>query len=183
MVNSLPLCEGLITRRRYKDGILEESALDFFVVCNLVLPYITKMTIDENKKHILTNYKSVKSRNKATDSDHFTEYIDLNLEIVQEKPVREELFNFKNKEAQIKFKELSTKTNEFTDCFKDKKVPILKQVEKWRQVLKKFCFKAFKKIRIKKKKMSNPLNQDMTNMMNKRNNFKKEVRLQRSLKI
>ena len=39
VVNSLPLCEGLITRRRLKNGISEESILDFFVVCSIVLPY------------------------------------------------------------------------------------------------------------------------------------------------
>ena len=35
VVNSLSICDGLITRRRQKDDILEESVLDFFVVCNL----------------------------------------------------------------------------------------------------------------------------------------------------
>ena len=32
VINSLPLCEGLITRRRIKNGKIEESVLDFFVV-------------------------------------------------------------------------------------------------------------------------------------------------------
>ena len=49
VVNSLPICDGLVTRRRIKDGVLEESVLDFFLVCNLVLPHITKMVIDESK--------------------------------------------------------------------------------------------------------------------------------------
>ena len=34
VVNSLDLCEGLITRSRLRDGKLEESVLDFFVVCH-----------------------------------------------------------------------------------------------------------------------------------------------------
>ena len=38
VVNSLPLCKGLITRSRLRDGILEESVLDFFVVCARLLP-------------------------------------------------------------------------------------------------------------------------------------------------
>ena len=42
VVNSLSLCEGAITRRRMKNGILEESILDFFVVCNQILPYVKK---------------------------------------------------------------------------------------------------------------------------------------------
>ena len=58
VVNSLSICEGIITRRRIKDGVLEESVLDFFVVCDLVLPHVTKMVIDDKKKHVLTNYKA-----------------------------------------------------------------------------------------------------------------------------
>ena len=52
---------------------------------------------------------------KATDSDHYTEYIDLDLQIMPEKPVRQELFNFKNKEVQMMFKELTTKKDDFTN--------------------------------------------------------------------
>ena len=33
VVNTLPQCQGLITRSRMKDGKLEESILDFFIVC------------------------------------------------------------------------------------------------------------------------------------------------------
>ena len=73
VVNALPICEGLITRRRIKDGVLEESALDFFVVCNLVLPHVTKMKIDEDRKYVLTNHQSAKIAGKATYSDHFSE--------------------------------------------------------------------------------------------------------------
>ena len=77
VVNSLPICDGLVTRRRIKDGVLEESVLDFFLVCNLVLPHVTKMVIDESKEHILTNYQAVRYGGHAVDSDHFTEYMDL----------------------------------------------------------------------------------------------------------
>ena len=55
VVNALPICEGLITRKRLKNGIEEQSLLDFFVLCSRVLPFISKMIIDEDRKHILTN--------------------------------------------------------------------------------------------------------------------------------
>ena len=48
VVNSLQLCEGLITRERFRDGKLEQSVLDFFLVCNLLLPHIRKMVIVED---------------------------------------------------------------------------------------------------------------------------------------
>ena len=35
VVNSLSLCEGAITRRRMKNGILEESILDFFLLYSI----------------------------------------------------------------------------------------------------------------------------------------------------
>ena len=57
VVNSLPICEGLVTRSRMKDDVEERSVLDFFLVCSRVLPFVTKMVIDEDRKHILTNYK------------------------------------------------------------------------------------------------------------------------------
>ena len=50
VVNALELCEGLITRRRIKDGSLEESILDFFIVCSKVLPFVKRMVIDCQKK-------------------------------------------------------------------------------------------------------------------------------------
>ena len=73
VVNSLDICEGLITRKRSREGKIEQSILDFFIVCDLVLPFISKMVIDEDKKHILTNYENVKKGGKANDTDHATE--------------------------------------------------------------------------------------------------------------
>ena len=120
VVNSLSLCQGLITRSRVKDGVVEESVLDFFIVCSLVLPHITKMVIDDSKSHILTNYKQVRKSGKAIDSDHFTEYLDMDLEVIKEKPERQELFNFKDKQCQEKFTILTSETKEFTECFRGK---------------------------------------------------------------
>ena len=42
------------------------------------------------------NYKSARGGGKATNSDHFTEYMDLDLQFVSEKPERVEFFDFKN---------------------------------------------------------------------------------------
>ena len=57
LVNSMDICEGLITREReLKNGNIEHSALDFFVVCEKILPYVRRMVIDIDKKYILTNY-------------------------------------------------------------------------------------------------------------------------------
>ena len=129
-----------------KEGKLEESILDFFVVNSDVLPFINKMVIDDKKEHILTNYRKV---GKSTDSDHFTQYMDLNLEFLKEKPIRQEMFNFKNEKSQKLFKTQTSETLEFTNCFEGGET-LEKQVENWREVLNSYCKKSFKKIRIKK---------------------------------
>ena len=90
VVNSLPQCEGLITRMRNKNNKIEKSVLDFFVVCDRVLPFVVKMNIDESKQFILTNYASAKNGGQAKDTDHFTQYLDLNLKVDRQKPERVE---------------------------------------------------------------------------------------------
>ena len=167
VVNSLPLCQGLVTRSRLKDGVLEESILDFFIVCSSVLPLITKIVIDEERQHILTNYKAAKVSGKAIDSDHFTVYLDLNMEITKERPERMEIFNFKDKKSQEAFKINTSETDEFTECFNGED-PLIQKIEKWRKVLNSHCAKAFKKIRIKDKKMK-PINKNIANLIDKRN--------------
>ena len=168
VVNALSLCDGLITRSRMRDGKLEESVLDFFVVCSLVLPHITKMVIDVDKKYILTNYEQVRKGGKANDTDHTTEIMDVDLKIINEKPERREIFDFKNVDSQNTFKRISSETVEFTECFNND-LPLSRQIEKWSQVLKSYCGKAFKKIRICSKQNVKPLKSTISNLINKRN--------------
>ena len=108
------------------------------MVCQKVLPHVTKMVIDEERKYILTNYEKARKGGKTSDTDHATEYIDLNLNIVTEKPKRVEVWNFKNHEAQAKFKMQTSETNDFSSCFEDN-LPILGQIKNWRDVFETHC--------------------------------------------
>ena len=74
---------NLITRSRTKNGAKELSILDFFVVCDRVLPFVQKMVIDESRKFIFTNYRNVKRGGEAVDSDHLTQIMDLDLKVVR----------------------------------------------------------------------------------------------------
>ena len=168
VVNGLQLCEGLITRRRFREGKLEESVLDFFVVCNLVLPHVTRMVIDEENKYVLTNYKQVKRGGKAANSDHATEYMDLNLKVITEKPKRREIWNFKNKEAQKKFRTLTTETKEFSRCF-DNNLSVLEQINEWRTVFNLNVSNAFRKVRVTRKRHQKPIPPVISNLINQRN--------------
>ena len=70
VVNGLSLCKGLFTRICKTKTNIEKGILDFFVVCNRILPLIKCMEIDERKQNIPTNYTQVKKGGKAVDSDH-----------------------------------------------------------------------------------------------------------------
>ena len=59
VVNALPECEGLITRTRVCNGVIQKSVLDFFVVCHRVLPFIRRMVIDEHKEEAEENRKVI----------------------------------------------------------------------------------------------------------------------------
>ena len=56
VVNATEMCHGTITRSRMKGATKEESVLDYVIVNSLVLPFINKMFIDEEKTKALTRY-------------------------------------------------------------------------------------------------------------------------------
>ena len=172
VVNNLNLCDGVVTRKRARNGKIEESVLDFFLVCNLVLPFVTHMVIDEERKHVLTNYEHVKRGLKANDTDHATLYMDVDLKAISEKPVRKEVWNLKNKKSQETFRKLTSETVEFSKCF-ESKLPIMTQINQWRMVLNRTIQKAFKKIRIKKGK-STWVSSEISNLIDRRNKLLKD---------
>ena len=63
------------------------------------------MVTDE--QFILTNHKPAKKGEKAKDSDHFTQSLDIDLKINPVKPVRNEIFNFKCKASQETYKKFT----------------------------------------------------------------------------
>ena len=76
VVNALPLCTGMFTRRRNTKKGMQESVLDFFVVCDKILPLVTSMTIDELGQSSLIKYK----KNDIVQSDHCR--LDLEVDLV-----------------------------------------------------------------------------------------------------
>ena len=118
-VNALQLCEGLITRIRKTKNGCEKSVLDFFIVCNKILPFVKKMIIDEPRAHVLTNFNPVKTKGRAIETDHTTEILELELSYQKRRKERKEVFNFKNQECQAVFHELTSLTSDLTGCFKD----------------------------------------------------------------
>ena len=129
---------------------MERSILDFFVVCDKIIPYTTKMVVDEKREHALVNYRARKQTGRVIESDHNPLFLYLNLHFSKIRNERQEIFQFRNKESQHLFKVLTTNTTEFTDCFENE-LSFEEQASNWRRVLDNFFHKAFKKIRINHK--------------------------------
>ena len=96
LVNSLPICKGVITRRRNTKKQQEKSALDLFIVCSRILPYVTKMHVDEEGEHQLSNFNGIRHNKKVTESDHAKVELKLDIEFPQKKPDRNVFYNFKS---------------------------------------------------------------------------------------
>ena len=70
IVNTLDICKGTITRMRKGETFLEESTLDYFIVCEKMLSFITGMTKDENRNFVLTEFVTKKGKIMLKESDH-----------------------------------------------------------------------------------------------------------------
>ena len=151
VVNGLQLCNGLITRSRKCKDIYEKSILDYFVVCKSILGLITSMEIDEDKKNIPTNYTQVRKGGKATDSDHVSIELCIDIKILPTRPARNVMYNFKNEQGRHMFQKLTSETESFTKCF-DSMEPWQKQCTEWKVILESYCKQAFPVIRLREKK-------------------------------
>ena len=74
--------------------------------------------------------------------------MEVQLETVPNKKTKIEIPNFDDKESQFKFRQATTNTNEFTDCFKSEG-NLMKQCDVWLSKLKAHIKTSFKKIRIR----------------------------------
>ena len=143
VVNNLELCEGSITRSRKTVKKYEKSILDFFIVCEKLKQYVTKMIIDEEKQYTLSRYS--KSGVKV-DTDHNPLIMYLDIQFCAKKPGRVEYFNFKNKECQQMFFQETNFTLEFENCF-DGDEGVKAKGKTWFKKLNNCFYKSFKKIR------------------------------------
>ena len=105
------------------------------------------MIIDETRKHVLTNFNPIRTGGRATESDHNTEILKLNLQYEKRKTERIEIFNYKNIECQEKFHNLTSRTQKLSECFK-MELSFEGQATKWKKTLDSFCHQSFKKVRL-----------------------------------
>ena len=148
LLNREKFCQGVITRSRTVSNKIESSIIDFVIVCDKVFPYITKFTIDEQKKYALANYSS---KGKITYSDHNSLITEMNIQFNKMKPERRTVYNFKNQEGLSKFRALTSIKGSFSNFF-NLKLTFKKQIKLWKQKLKFTVEKCFRKVRLRKTK-------------------------------
>jgi hypothetical protein len=144
VVNSLEICEGIITRKRVTKKKTEEAVLDFFIVCKKIATFIRKMVIDEEKQFPLSRY--TKNGKKHSDNNSMILYLDIDYHL--KKPDRKEFFNFKNVECQKAFFQKTEKSELLTKCFLNTKSSE-NQSNDWFKTLKGYFYECFRKIRCK----------------------------------
>ena len=158
MNSSEEKCKGKITRRRVTAKTREESIIDFVIVSDEVADMINEVEIDEERKYSLTGFIKTKKGTKTIESDHNT--IITRIEAVWNKgkikETKEEMYNLKNVEGLMKFKDI-TEDSFLSEVFDDPE----KSVEvTTKQFLKRlgFCIsQSFKKVRIKGTKRNKEL--------------------------
>ena len=108
--NALDACQGSITRRRSTINGIEESILDYFIICQDLFVYFSSMKIDSS--NVLTRYVKRKERIIVTKSDHnilicnFSQKWNSDTKCGKEKI---EIFNFNDSFGQKKYQELTSK--------------------------------------------------------------------------
>ena len=81
VINVLPICKGKITRKRPMINDMKEIILDFFFVCDQILPLVSKMIIDEKGELALTTYR----RGNIVKLDHNMLILEIDLAFHKEK--------------------------------------------------------------------------------------------------
>ena len=81
VVNATSKCEGKITRERNTTRRAEKAILDFFIVCEKILPLVSNMVIDEKGENALVRYKG----GQIVKADHNMLKLELNINIHEKK--------------------------------------------------------------------------------------------------
>ena len=156
VANSIPgICHGLITRRRTTEDGVEESVIDFVIISADLVSDLKELIIDEKGNHALTKITRKKNIVKKATSDHNVMLSKFNFRVTRKEPEKRiEVFNFKNKKNQLKFKDETSKDNRLSKIFETNE-DIHTQTDLFIKKLNGIVFKCFKKIRIGKKKKMN----------------------------
>ncbi len=153
VVNSLDLCEGVITRERVTTKSVEKSVLDYVIICDQMKVHLTKMVIDESRVDVLTKYAGKKGMGKIVSSDHNMISAHFNIDFVKKlKNQRYEVFQFKDTESQKLYLEETSK-GVLTKCFSEHS-SVEQNASCFLKSFKRIVYKCFRKVRVKTVKIT-----------------------------
>ena len=156
IVNTLDICEGLITRKRKVLERIEESIIDYILVCPQFLSFVKKMYIDEKRIYSLGSYhKTGKGSRGFLESDHNLMMLELDLSLqlnLDQRKVRTEVYNFKNNADFQKYVDFTTLDDSLVQCFENDEEDFQTQCQNWLSCFNSIFKKFFKRIRITNKK-------------------------------
>ena len=170
IANGTDTCTGTITRRRQTKDRVEVSAIDMVILCNDMTQNLEKMTIDEEKKHVLTKVSKTKKGVNVKESDHNVIVTEFNIETKREKKEKLEIYNLKNKECQRKFKNYTSDSKMLSTVFDDENEDIDVLTKRFMKKLDGAIAMSFRKIRIGNKRANK---EEM--LYNKRRELKNKV--------
>ena len=89
ILNCSPQCDGVISRQRITVDRIEQSVIDYLITCEEMSLFLSKMTIDEDRKYVLSKF----FRGKTIESDHNIISAKFNLNYnVKKAEIRQEIF-------------------------------------------------------------------------------------------
>ena len=172
MNSSSEKCKGVITRRRITKKVKEESIIDFVIVCEDMEDMIRKVTIDEERKHILTRHTKTKYGVKVKESDHHTIITEISVKWNKKKNMKTvEIYNLKDKEGLKKFKDMTNKDSFLSEVFEDETKNISVKTKQFVKRLGYCLSQCFRKIRIKQTKR----NKEIEMLFNRRRILRTKV--------
>ena len=149
IANASDVCAGTITRERVAENHVEKSVIDYIVVCEKMMQFLTEMTIDEQRIHVLRHNVKRKNTIKVITSDHNILSGKFSIGFDRKpKQIRREFFNFKCEQSRKTFLEETSSNNKISSCFSDPQ-SFEKSTTNFFKVLNRTFHKCFKKIRIR----------------------------------
>ena len=141
-------CTGVITRKKITKNGIQESAIDLVLISGDMLQHLVSIHIDEEKKNVLTSITKSKTGTIKHESDHNSIETEFDIEWEEKHDTkREEIFNFKDKNGQIKFKAMTENNTKLSAIF-DTEETVEVQAHKFIKTLNRILHQSFRKIRI-----------------------------------
>ena len=138
VVNGTEKCSGLITRHRKTVNGLEESVIDFFIVCKRFFDMINSLLIDEKRIYCLTKFSSKTGNKNIKESDHNMFILNINVSwdtTFEDNAERNEIYNFKNNDDFENFIEMTRDNPALRNCFNDDTEDFNTACNKWFSIL------------------------------------------------